>query len=276
LAGRLEDATAILQKAAAWEILAKTPKAHTPELYDEAWKNAYEHIDFLLASACKGEQTWWHLKHLAERIMSGLVAMGGRGNKAAVAAGFDISGKILKGLECLEQHNRKHVKSFARKSVSWPAFISPLPEREKENRRKLKSLEVGQKAPLRVAGKWRTGTEPNAVALQLYRYIEDNSVAVSSYTAAVLTCRKLLMNIAVAQGAGPGKTFVSYVEHLAASGYVPPNGRGWVDHIRTKGNEANHEIVLMSKAEAEELISFAEMLLKFIYEFSSRVPKPKT
>ena len=97
-------------------------------------------------------------------------------------------------------------------------------------------------------------------------------VASSSYTASVLTCRKLLMSIAVSQGAAEGKTFVHYVEHLASKGYVPPNGRGWVDHIRKKGNEANHEIVLMTKPDAEELISFTEMLLKFVYEFPSRVP----
>ena len=82
------------------------------------------------------------------------------------------------------------------------------------------------------------------------------------------------MHIAVAQQAAAGKSFVEYVEYLADKGYVPPNGRGWVDHIRTKGNEANHEIRLMKKADAEELISFAEMLLKFIYEFPQRVPKP--
>ena len=46
-----------------------------------------------------------------------------------------------------------------------------------------------------------------------------------------------------------------------------------MDHIRKKGNEANHEIRLMKKADAEELISFSEMLLKFIYEFPQRVPK---
>jgi hypothetical protein len=109
----------------------------------------------------------------------------------------------------------------------------------------------------------------------LYREAR-NCVAVASYTSAVLTCRKLLMNIGVAQGADPGKSFFYYVEHLATQGYVPPNGRGWVDHIRTKGNEANHEIILMTKADAEELISLAEMLLKFVYEFPSRVPaKPK-
>lgn len=100
-------------------------------------------------------------------------------------------------------------------------------------------------------------------------------VSVGSHTAAMLTCRKLLMNIAVAQGAKEGESFVAYVEHLANAGFVPPNGRGWVDHIRSKGNEANHEIKLMGQSDAEELISFAEMLLKFIYEFPSKIP-PKT
>jgi hypothetical protein len=107
----------------------------------------------------------------------------------------------------------------------------------------------------------------------LYREAR-NAVAASCYTASVLTCRKLLMNIAVAQKAPEGKSFLQYVEYLAAKGYVPPNGQGWVDHIRKKGNEANHEITLMSKSDAEELILFVEMLLKFVYEFPNRVPAP--
>ena len=109
----------------------------------------------------------------------------------------------------------------------------------------------------------------------LYREAR-NCVAISSHTAAVLACRKLLMNIAVAQGAEEGKSFLAYVDYLADQGYVPPNGRGWVDHIRKKGNEANHEIVLMTQNDAEELILFAEMLLKFIYEFPMKVPPKKT
>lgn len=99
-----------------------------------------------------------------------------------------------------------------------------------------------------------------------------NCTTASCYTAAVLICRKLLMSIAVSQGAKAGDSFISYVEYLANNGYVPPNGRGWVDHIRKKGNEATHEIVLMTREDAHDLISFAEMLLKFIYEFPSRVP----
>ena len=83
------------------------------------------------------------------------------------------------------------------------------------------------------------------------------------------------MNIAVAQGAKAGLSFVEYVDYLSNQGYVPPNGRSWVDHIRNKGNEATHEIALMTREDANELISFAEMLLKFIYEFPAKVPVPK-
>jgi Domain of unknown function (DUF4145) len=46
------------------------------------------------------------------------------------------------------------------------------------------------------------------------------------------------------------------VEYLANNGYVPPNGKGWVDHIRKKGNEATHEIILMKREDALELMAF--------------------
>lgn len=105
-------------------------------------------------------------------------------------------------------------------------------------------------------------------------YLEARRAAsIGATTASVLACRKLLMSIAVAQGAKPGESFVFYVEYLASAGYVPPNGRGWVDHIRSKGNEATHEIKLMVPGDAAELIAFAEMLLKFVFEFPARVPK---
>lgn len=105
----------------------------------------------------------------------------------------------------------------------------------------------------------------------LYREAR-NCVSVGAHTSSVLTCRKLLMNIAVEQGASTGKKFIEYVEYLALQGYIPPNGRRWVDHIRKKGNEATHEINLMNQNDAEELIIFAEMLLRFIYEFPNRIP----
>lgn len=112
---------------------------------------------------------------------------------------------------------------------------------------------------------------PEAVYL-LYKEAR-NCVAASAYTASVLICRKLLMNIAVSQGAKENLRFIEYVDFLANSGFVPPNGRGWVDHIRKKGNEATHEIVVMGHSDASDLISFSEMLLKFIYEFPAQIPK---
>lgn len=81
------------------------------------------------------------------------------------------------------------------------------------------------------------------------------------------------MHIAVSKGAKAGDSFVFYVEYLAAQNYVPPDAKPWVDHIRTKGNEANHEIHMAAKEDAEDLISFSEMLLKVIFEFPAAVKK---
>jgi len=89
----------------------------------------------------------------------------------------------------------------------------------------------------------------------------------NAHTASVLCCRKLLMHLAVEEGAKENLKFFQYVNYLADKGYVPPNGKEWVEYIKDKGNEANHEIVMMSQKEAEKLIDFLEMLLKFIYEF---------
>jgi hypothetical protein len=100
-----------------------------------------------------------------------------------------------------------------------------------------------------------------------------NCMAVSAYTASVLLSRKLLMNIAVSQGDKAGRTFADYIQYLTDHGYVPPNGKHWVDHIRKKGNEATHEIHVMGRPDAEDLIVFIEMILKFTFEFPSRVPK---
>lgn len=97
------------------------------------------------------------------------------------------------------------------------------------------------------------------------------SVTVGAFTASILCSRKLLMNIAVSHGSAQGLTFVKYIEDLAAKGFVPPNGKAWVDMIRTKGNEATHEIAQMSQADAEQLIKFSEMLLRFIYEFPASI-----
>jgi Domain of unknown function (DUF4145) len=97
-------------------------------------------------------------------------------------------------------------------------------------------------------------------------------LSVSAYTPAVLSCRKILMHVAVDLGADEGKPFVTYVKWLAQNGHIPKRAEVWVDHIRDAGNEKNHEIKLSEKDEAELLLSFVEMLLKINYEFPGRVP----
>jgi hypothetical protein len=98
--------------------------------------------------------------------------------------------------------------------------------------------------------------------------------AAGAYTAAVLTCRKILMHVAVDKGAEESKNFLEYVTYLIGKGYAPPNSQDWVDYIRTRSNEANHEIILMTTEDAAALVTFIEMLLRFIFELPKSVPAP--
>lgn len=75
------------------------------------------------------------------------------------------------------------------------------------------------------------------------------------------------MHIAVEQGAQEGLNFVSYVDYLVSKNFTPPNSKPWVDKIRSKGNEANHEIKIMTNADANEVIVFIGMIMQFIYSF---------
>ena len=92
-------------------------------------------------------------------------------------------------------------------------------------------------------------------------------VACGANSAAIMCCRILLMHIAVNQGAGEKWNFVQYVNFLVENHFIPPKAKSWVDHIRDKGNKANHEIILGTHDDASELLDFIEMLLRVIYEF---------
>ncbi len=81
------------------------------------------------------------------------------------------------------------------------------------------------------------------------------------------------MHIAVSKGADEGLGFVEYVQYLADNNYVPPDAKDWVDHIRKKGNQANHEIEIVQPDDALELLSFSEMLLRLVFEFPAIMRK---
>jgi Domain of unknown function (DUF4145) len=99
-------------------------------------------------------------------------------------------------------------------------------------------------------------------------------MSASAYTTAVMAARKLLMHIAVEKGAKGNQSFKSYVDWLVENHYVPPGGEAWADQIRGKGNEANHEIDLIDQHAAEQIMSFVELLLKFVYEMPARAGGP--
>lgn len=98
------------------------------------------------------------------------------------------------------------------------------------------------------------------------------SVSAGAYTASVLASRKMLVHIAVQEGASDKMTFKQYVEYLDSEHVVPRSAKGWVDFIRSKGNEATHEIVMAEKDEAEAMATFIEQILFSVYEFPAMLP----
>ena len=128
----------------------------------------------------------------------------------------------------------------------------------------------------RVPGSSPGPNVPNLPAEVRTLYGEARDAAASgAYTGAVMICRTILASTAVQQGAEPGQSFNQYVGYLADNGFEPPNGRGWVEYIRTRGNDAIHDIILMTRSDAVAVIEFTGALLGFIYDFP-RLSEPNT
>ena len=106
---------------------------------------------------------------------------------------------------------------------------------------------------------------PDDSTKYLYNEIR-NCMSANAFTSAVLSARKLLMHIGVNCGAEEGKSFEYYVNYLDENGYVSKNCKKWVDIIRKKGNEANHEIQIFNEQDAKQIIKFLEIMISVIYE----------
>jgi Domain of unknown function (DUF4145) len=121
---------------------------------------------------------------------------------------------------------------------------------------------------------------PGATAGENVEHLPDDVAALyaqsrraagrGDFTAAVVVGRKLLMHVAVEKGAEQNQTFAHYVDWLIEQGIVTVHMKEWIDEIRELGNDANHEIVLMEKDEADSLLTFVAMLLKVVYEYPRR------
>lgn len=99
----------------------------------------------------------------------------------------------------------------------------------------------------------------------LYQEARD-CTSVRAYTATVMVCRKILMNLDVQHKAEENRQFAYYVDYLADKGFVPPQGKKWVTAIKDRGNDANHEIDPMNEKDAQLILHFTEALLRFNYE----------
>ena len=91
-------------------------------------------------------------------------------------------------------------------------------------------------------------------------------MSVNALTAAELLCRKILMHVAVDKGAEEGKTFASYIDHLAGQGYITPPMQKWVGLIREHGNQATHALEAPQRRRAEATLMFTAELLRIVYE----------
>jgi hypothetical protein len=85
---------------------------------------------------------------------------------------------------------------------------------------------------------------------------------------AIMLMRKLIMHIAVEEGAEDGKSFESYIDYLSAKGIVPKKSKNKADSVRLLGNATNHEIENRTQGEAQNCFEFIELLLKVNYEFA--------
>ncbi|KZU84714.1 DUF4145 domain-containing protein [Lactiplantibacillus plantarum] len=95
------------------------------------------------------------------------------------------------------------------------------------------------------------------------------SYSTGAFTGVILLCRVLLNHVAVSLGADDDKTFAFYVSYLTKNHYIPTGSSEWIDSIRKLGNTANHDLAINTRAEAETIIKFCEMLLKITYEYPS-------
>lgn len=90
----------------------------------------------------------------------------------------------------------------------------------------------------------------------------------NSFTAAIMLMRKIIMNIAVHEGADKNLKFVQYVDYLCDNGIVHKKSKKKAESVKDLGNDANHEIESRTKEEAQNCLEFIELLLMANYEFA--------
>ena len=92
-----------------------------------------------------------------------------------------------------------------------------------------------------------------------------NALSQDAGSCAVLMFRKLLMHVAVEQGAKEGERFVTYVQFLKDKGVVGRPQHKILNRIKDAGNEENHQIKRSEKDEANDLLDVVTHLIEGVY-----------
>ena len=93
-----------------------------------------------------------------------------------------------------------------------------------------------------------------------------NCIGAHAYTAAVMLLRKILMNLAVEEGAKEGDGFANYVKYLCDKGFIHIKQQKQAEEIKNLGNDANNKIETRTEEEAMKLLNLVTLILIYNYE----------
>lgn len=91
--------------------------------------------------------------------------------------------------------------------------------------------------------------------------------SINAYSASILCCRTLIINYANSKGAQDSVSFISGIDYLVENNYMPENRGDLIKNIKVREYPTKKEFKMSNKEEAEEIISFIDILLKFNSEF---------
>lgn len=92
-----------------------------------------------------------------------------------------------------------------------------------------------------------------------------------AYSCCVVIARTILMHIAVDNGAAENLTFAAYVDYLVNNFLPREISKPWVDKIRKLGNDSVHKLVIATKENAHQSLTFLIQILKIVYELPNEI-----
>ena len=110
--------------------------------------------------------------------------------------------------------------------------------------------------------------------IEILYYEARRCFMISSWTATTMLARKLLMQVAVNEGAPKNKSFIEYIDWIEVSDWNTLGLKKGLDRIRVKGNKANHEVGIIPPEEAKESLILLEVFLRLVYEYPATFEEP--